>query len=209
LKPSGPAFIQVVHIVFGHRQKGDFNKPVWRIFAVLNRVEKEINGTGSPIVNLLGKQLIGVPLSDILEGGHWNLILSNSALPQLYEGCSSELMRPPVNSVRLLLHPSGMGTRIVNFAAWRGHTLHVLRQQLEARADPVIQGLLSEVAGYPVPAGSEAPDNFNSSQRLATPLRISTRFGTVSFLNSVTVFGTASDVTLSELAVRNVVPGRQ
>ena len=70
----------------------------------------------------------------------------------------------------------------------------------------MIQGLLSEVAGYPVPAGSEAPDNFNSSQHLATPLRISTRFGTVSFLNTVTVFGTASDVTLSELALEMLFP---
>ena len=137
---------------------------------------------------------------------HWNLILSNAALPQLYEGCSPELMRPPVNSVRLLLHPAGMGPRIVNFAAWRAHTLHVLRQQLEARADPVIQGLLSEVAGYPVPAGSEVLDNFDGSQRLATPLRISTRFGTVSFLSTVTVFGTASDVTLSELALEMLFP---
>ena len=137
---------------------------------------------------------------------HWNLILSNSALPQLYEGCSPELLRPPVNSVRLVLHPAGMGPRIANFAAWRAHTLHILRQQLEARAEPVIQGLLSEVAGYPVPAGSEATDGLDSSHRLATPLRISTRFGTVSFLTTVTVFGTASDVTLSELALEMLFP---
>jgi MmyB-like transcription regulator ligand binding domain len=99
-----------------------------------------------------------------------------------------------------------MGPRIANFAAWRAHTLHVLRQQLEARADPVIQALLSEVAGYPVPVGYEAPDDFDGSQRLATPLRISTPFGTVSFLNTVTVFGTASDVTLSELALEMLFP---
>src|SRR5229473_3409003 len=64
----------------------------------------------------------------------WNVVLSNSALPQLYEGCSADLMRPPVNAVRLILHPAGMGPRIVNFAAWRAHTLSVLRQQIETRA---------------------------------------------------------------------------
>src|ERR1700740_2522747 len=69
LKPSGPALVQVVHIVFGDRQQGNLYKPVWRVLAVLNRVEKEINRTGSPIVNLLGKQLIGVALPDILESG--------------------------------------------------------------------------------------------------------------------------------------------
>jgi transcriptional regulator with XRE-family HTH domain len=137
---------------------------------------------------------------------HWNVILSNSALPQLYEGCSPELLRPPVNSVRLVLHPAGIGPRIVNFAAWRAHTLHVLRQQLEVRVDPVIQDLVSEVAAYPVPANSQASDNFEGFQRLATPLQISTRLGTVSFLTTVTVFGTASDVTLSELALEMLFP---
>ena len=107
--------------------------------------------------------------------------------------------------MRLVLHP-GMGPRIVNFAAWRAHTLSVLRQQLEARGDPVIQGLLSEVAGYPIPANSEPPESFAASQRLATPLRVATRLGTVSFLGTVTVFGTASDVTLSELALEMLFP---
>ena len=41
---------------------------------------------------------------------HWNIVMSNSALPQLYEGCSADLMRPPVNAVRLTLHPAGMAS---------------------------------------------------------------------------------------------------
>jgi transcriptional regulator with XRE-family HTH domain len=75
---------------------------------------------------------------------HWNIVMSNSALPQLYEGCSADLLRPPVNSVRLTLHPEGMAPRIVNYAAWRAHIFSVLRQQIDARADPVIQRLLTE-----------------------------------------------------------------
>ena len=99
-----------------------------------------------------------------------------------------------------------MGSRIVNFAAWRAHTMHLLRRQLEARADPVIRGLLAEVAGYPVPPDSEAFDEFDASERLATPLRISTRFGVVSFLNTVTVFGNPLDMTLAELALEMLFP---
>ena len=38
-------------------------------------------------------------------------------------------------------------------------------------------------------------------QRYATPLQIVTRLGTVSFLNTTTIFGTPTDVTLSELAL--------
>ena len=55
-------------------------------------------------------------------------------------------MRPPVNAVRLTLHPAGMAPRIVNYGAWRAHMLSVLRQQIDARGDrgsagPVRRGL--------------------------------------------------------------------
>jgi transcriptional regulator with XRE-family HTH domain len=137
---------------------------------------------------------------------HWNVALSNSALPQLYEGCCAELLRPPVNAMRLILHPAGLGPRIVNFAEWRAHSLSLLRQQIDARPDPVLQGLIAEIAAYPLPAQGDAPDRFDAAERLATPLRIGTRFGAVSFLNTLTVFGTANDVTLSELALEMLFP---
>src|SRR5215471_2903534 len=137
---------------------------------------------------------------------HWNVVLSNSALPQLYEGCSPDLLRRPVNAVRLILHPLGMATRIVNFIEWRAHTITVLRQQIEARADSVIQALLAEVMSYPTPAGGMALATSEGPQRYATPLRIATRLGTVSFLNTTTIFGTPTDVTLSELALEMLFP---
>jgi len=137
---------------------------------------------------------------------HWNVILSNAALPQLYEGCSEALLAQPINAIRLTLHPEGMGPKILNFAAWRAHSLAVLRQQIEARADPKLQALHAEVAAYSVPPGSGDGAGFEDSERLATPLRLSTRFGTVSFLSTVTVFGTASDITLAELALEMLFP---
>ena len=137
----------------------------------------------------------------------WNVILSNSALPQLYEGCSEEMLRLPVNAVRLVLHPQGMGPRILNYAEWRAHTLHLLRNQLEMQADAGLEALLAEVQAYPVPPRSETTSpGFDAIQRLATPMRIATRFGTVSFLNTLTVFGTPSDVTLAELALEMLFP---
>ncbi len=137
---------------------------------------------------------------------HWKVVLSNSALPQLYEGCAAELLRAPINAVRLILHPSGMAPRILNFVEWRAHTITVLRQQLEIRPDPVLQALLTEVIDYPVPSGGVAPVDSEGPQRYATPLRIATRLGTVSFLNTTTIFGTPTDVTLSELALEMLFP---
>jgi transcriptional regulator with XRE-family HTH domain len=137
---------------------------------------------------------------------HWNVVLSNSALPQLYEGCSAELLRKPINAVRLVLHPLGMGPRIVNFIEWRAHTITVLRQQIETRPDPVIRALLTEVMNYPAPTSGVAPATSEGPQRYAMPLQIATRLGTVSFLNTTTVFGTPTDITLSELALEMLFP---
>jgi transcriptional regulator with XRE-family HTH domain len=137
---------------------------------------------------------------------HWTVVLSNSALPQLYEGCSADLLRPPVNAMRLTLHPEGMGRRIVNYAAWRAHSLSVLRREIDARGDPVIQSLLAEVSAYPIPPNSQSAERFEASERLATPLRIATRLGVMSFLSTVTVFGTPNDVTLSELGLEMLFP---
>jgi len=91
-------------------------------------------------------------------------------------------------------------------AGRRAKSVAVLRQQIETRADPVIQGLHAEISAYPVPPNSEPPGGLEASQRLATPLRIATRLGTVSFLNTVTVFGTPNDVTLAELALEMLFP---
>jgi transcriptional regulator with XRE-family HTH domain len=140
---------------------------------------------------------------------HWNVVLSNSALPQLYEGCSPSFLTKPVNAARLILHPLAMGPRIVNFSEWREHTVAVLHQQIAACADPEIEALLTEVRAYPVPADSAGPTTIEGPRRFATPLQIATRLGTVSFLNTTTVFGTPTDITLSELALEMLFPANQ
>lgn len=137
---------------------------------------------------------------------HWNVVLSNAALPQLYEGCAPELLRKPINSVRLTLHPLAMGPRIENFVEWRAHVIALLRQQLETRLDPIIKALLAEVLGYPTPSEGLARATGDGPNRYATPLMIATRFGTVSFLSTTTIFGTPTDVTLSELALETLFP---
>ena len=137
----------------------------------------------------------------------WNIVLSNGALPQLYEGCARSLMEPPVNAMRLMLHPEGMAPRILNYEAWRGHCLHLLRQQIDSRAGEALEQLHAEVAGYPAPRQPDPLPPAEGVDRFATPLRIATRLGPVSFFSTITVFGTAHDVTLSELALEMLFPG--
>jgi transcriptional regulator with XRE-family HTH domain len=136
----------------------------------------------------------------------WNIVLSNRAIPQLYVDVAPELMAPPVNAVRLMLHPLGMAPRILNFLEWRDHIITVLRRQIDASADDGVQALLAEVVAYPLQSSAVATATTEGPQRYATPLRIATEAGTLSFLNTTTIFGTPTDVTLSELALELLFP---
>src|SRR5579862_1730266 len=62
---------------------------------------------------------------------HWNIVASNAALPQLYDGVDPALLARPVNALRLSLHPQGLGPRIVNFAEWHAHVVDRLRHQID------------------------------------------------------------------------------
>jgi transcriptional regulator with XRE-family HTH domain len=53
----------------------------------------------------------------------WDMLDSNSGIAALVGGCAPELLEPPVNVLRLSLHPDGMAPRIVNLGQWRAHLL--------------------------------------------------------------------------------------
>lgn len=131
----------------------------------------------------------------------WNIVASNGALPELYEGVAPALLSAPINAMRLALHPDGLAPRIVNFAEWREHLISNLRRQVAASADPVVIELLEEVSAYPMPKGAGRPTPVPAEGVVAVPMRVQTRLGVLSFLSTTTVFGTPLDVTLSELAL--------
>lgn len=165
--------------------------------------ERSVDGLEAARVAIDRVLAAHLPYPGFAVDRHWNVVLSNGALPQLYEGCAAELIQPGANAIRLVLHPRGLGPSIVNYEQWRGHTLHLLRQQIETRPDPVIEALLAEVLEYPATGSGRGLD---ASARLATPLCITTRLGRVSFISTTTVFGTPNDVTLAELALELLFP---
>jgi transcriptional regulator with XRE-family HTH domain len=131
---------------------------------------------------------------------HWNVAASNAALPELYCGVAPELLEPPVNGMRLTLHPRGMAPRIANLAEWRAHLVFRLRQRIEITADPVLIDLLREVGDYPSPAG-KPPSGPGIEHAVVVPFKIRTDSGLLSFFSTTTVFGSPVDVTVSELAL--------
>jgi transcriptional regulator with XRE-family HTH domain len=52
---------------------------------------------------------------------HWTLVASNKAIAPLLAGANPELLRTPVNVLRVGLHPDGIAPQIINFPEWRSH----------------------------------------------------------------------------------------
>lgn len=135
---------------------------------------------------------------------HWNLVSANRALGPLLAGVAPELMQPPVNVLRLSLHPRGLAPKIENLPQWRAHLLSRLRQQRDTSADPVLAELLRELADLPQPEAAAEPPEAGAD--IVVPLRMATDRGILSLISTTTVFGTPVDVTLSELAIEAFFP---
>jgi transcriptional regulator with XRE-family HTH domain len=134
---------------------------------------------------------------------HWNMVACNPVVPKLLAGVSPALQAPPVNVLRLSLHPEGLAGAIVNLAQWKHHLLDRLKRQIAASADPGLEALREELQAYPAPA-SRVP--FEPASAIAVPLVLETAAGRLSFFSTTTVFGTPVEVTLSEIAIESFFP---
>jgi len=139
---------------------------------------------------------------------HWNMVFANRAVAPLLAGADAKLLAPPVNVLRLSLHPAGLAPRIANFREWRVHILERLARQAEASGDPVLVDLSEELKSYPVPPGARPyrPGNEDSLGGVAVPLEFKTDAGTLRFIGTTTVFGTALDISLAELTIETFFP---
>lgn len=140
---------------------------------------------------------------------HWHLLLGNRPLEALLDGIDPELLKPPVNVLRLTLHPRGLAPRIRNFREWRAHVLERLARQAENTGDPALVELAEELRRYPVPAGARPHLTSTKSRHggIVVPLELVMPDGRVlSLLSTTTVFGTPLDITLEELAIESFFP---
>ena len=145
------------------------------------------------------------PFPALAVDRHWTLVSANKAVGLLIGSVDdASLLTPPVNVLRLSLHPGGLAGRILNLKQWRGHILERLHRQLAATADPALRDLADELAAYPQP-GLGSP-GASTGTDVIVPLRIATQVGTLSLLSATTMFGAPNDVTLSELALETFLP---
>jgi transcriptional regulator with XRE-family HTH domain len=145
------------------------------------------------------------PYPALLVDRHWHLVSANQAAQGFMQGTDESLLKPPVNVVRLSLHPQGIAPRIANLAEWRSAVLSRLARDVAITADPTLAALLAELREYPGGEAHHVVDPNNAA--VVVPLKLRTPDGGVlSFLSTTTVFGTAVEVTLSELVLEAFYP---
>ena len=145
------------------------------------------------------------PFPALAVDRHWDLVLANDTARGLLAGVDPSLLEPPVNILRVSLHPAGIASRIVNLADWRHHLLGRLREDADRSGDPALFALYDELRALPSPASTRPPD---AVARIAVPLilRDPATDRPLSFLSTSTIFGTATDVTLAELTLECFYP---
>jgi transcriptional regulator with XRE-family HTH domain len=147
------------------------------------------------------------PYPAVAVDRRWELVDGNAGVPLITAGAAAHLLEPPINALRLSLHPEGMAPRIANLAEWRGHILGRLRREADVTQDPQLRSLLAELAAYP----GDDPDHDAGATRpgpgaIVVPLRLRHPSGELAFMSTVTTFGTPLDITVSELSIEAFFP---
>jgi transcriptional regulator with XRE-family HTH domain len=143
------------------------------------------------------------PFPAVAVDRRWELLDGNAGVPLLTAGVAAHLLEPPVNALRLSLHPEGIAPRIANLPEWRAHILGRLRREVAATQDAQLRALLAELEAYP---GGEEDEGVPKPGEIVVPLRLRHEAGELSFMSTITTFGTPLDITVSELSIEAFFP---
>ena len=169
--------------------------------------ERKLDDAGFAVIRNAVERIIAghEPYPALAIDRQWNLVAANRAIMRLVADVSPSLLEPPVNVLRLALHPDGLAPRTINLAEWRGHLLGRLAHEIDLTGDVALTDLLEELRAYPSGATGRpvAKDDLGG---IAVPYRVRLGDETLSFLSATTLFGTPVDVTLSELAIESFFP---
>ena len=148
------------------------------------------------------------PYPAIVVDGAYTVVAANQSIGLLLAGLPEHLLTPPLNAMRITLHPDGLAPRIRNLREWRGHLLAQMERQIGLARSEALRALYEEVSAYPLPEGGDPEDREDPEPYpyFALPLRIEHDGHVLSFVSSISTFNTPMDVTVSELAIETLLP---
>jgi len=142
-----------------------------------------------------------LPYPALVIAPYGRVVTANDAVEVLTEGASPELLAPPINMLRLMLHPDGMARRVRNLNEWGRHVIENLRARAQHNPDPRLDEFIAELAEY-VPRAPVGPDHLG----FAVPMRLASTDGDLRLITTLTSFATATDITLAELRLEAFLP---
>jgi transcriptional regulator with XRE-family HTH domain len=141
------------------------------------------------------------PYPCVVVDRSWQIVSANAGAAVLMDGVAPSLLERP-NALRMALHPEGLAPRIRNLSQWRHHLIERLRREVAVSGSTELLALLTEIESYP--GGSEETRDLGG---VAVPLELCTSQGKLlTFLSTVTTFGTAMDLTAAELSIEAFLP---
>ncbi|MGA5067581.1 helix-turn-helix domain-containing protein [Streptomyces exfoliatus] len=148
------------------------------------------------------------PYPALVVDGTYTVVAANRGIGLLLDGLPEHLLTPPMNAMRITLHPEGLAPRIRNLREWRGHLLAQMDRQIALARSESLRALYDEVAAYPLPAEVDPEDRPDAEPYpyFALPLRIEHEGRVLSFVSSISTFNTPMDVTVAELAIETFLP---
>ncbi|WP_406457007.1 helix-turn-helix transcriptional regulator [Streptomyces sp. NBC_00876] len=152
------------------------------------------------------------PYPAFVVDGLYTVVAANQGMARLLDGVSEHLLVPPLNAMRLTLHPEGMAPRIRNLREWRADLLAQMERQIALVRSAELRELYEEVAGYPVASehgGDQEWAGPSASVPFALPLLVEHDGRLLSFVASIATFNTPMDVTVAELAIETLLPADQ
>lgn len=142
-----------------------------------------------------------LPYPALLMDAYWDIVDANAAVDWLLAGCDPELLEPPVNVLRVLLHPAGIGGRLRNRDEWAAHLHQHVVHRAERTHDPRHDELVEEVRSYV----GRPPARRVSTGPVLT-LELQTDNGLLRFFSTSARLDTATDATLEGLHLETCLP---
>lgn len=98
------------------------------------------------------------PYPALVVDATYNVLAANRGITMLMDGLPESLLAPPLNAMRLTLHPEGLAPRILNLPEWRGHLLAQMERQIALHRSAPLRALYDEVCAYPVAETAPGPN---------------------------------------------------
>jgi transcriptional regulator with XRE-family HTH domain len=141
------------------------------------------------------------PNPALIVDGLWNLVEANRAASVLWDGVAPELLGPPINLLRLGVHPGGLPRISSMTAACNAPLIHRLKRRSREDADPALAELVADMEAY-LP---DEPPTGPATQPVVS-LRLQTPVGDVELFTVIATLGAPLEVTAANLAIETFLP---